>query len=305
MNKSEIVIEAKNLTCKFGNITAVDNLNLQIPRGAIYGFIGSNGSGKSTTIRMLCGLLRPTKGKATVLGYDTALDTEKVKQHIGYMSQKFSLYHDLTSMENLSFYAGLYGLTGSGKTQRIDEIIELMQLSEKRTSLAGDLSGGTKQRLALGCAILHKPEILILDEPTSAVDPTSRRMFWNLLPSLAQTKTTILVTTHFMDEAEHCDLIGFLKNGQMLAEGSPKELKDDLPLKLIIMEYTTPMAALEDLKVSGINYLDAYVFGQKLHVLLPKNISTHSLNNYRPSELTMEDIFVYYDKQKTRKDINQ
>ena len=302
MNKNDIVIETKNLTCRFGNITAVDNLSLQIPRGSIYGFIGSNGSGKSTTIRMLCGLLRPTEGQAVVLGYNTALEPENVKRHIGYMSQKFSLYHDLTSMENLSFYAGLYGLTGAAKIRRIEEIIELMQLSEKRTSLAGDLSGGTKQRLALGCAILHNPEILILDEPTSAVDPTSRRMFWNLLPKLAQENTTILVTTHFMDEAEHCDIIGFLKNGCMIAEGSPKKLKDELPIKTIIMEYETPLAALQDLNTSGINYLDAYVFGQKLHVLLPKSESPDILKNYMPADLTMEDIFVYYDKQQSGKD---
>lgn len=305
MNKNDIVIETKNLTCRFGNVTAVDNLSLRIPRGSIYGFIGSNGSGKSTTIRMLCGLLRPTEGQAVVLGYDTALETENVKKHIGYMSQKFSLYHDLTSMENLSFYAGLYGLTGAAKVRRIEEIIDLMQLSEKRTSLAGDLSGGTKQRLALGCAILHSPEILILDEPTSAVDPTSRRMFWNLLPNLAQTKTTILVTTHFMDEAEHCDLIGFLKSGSMIAEGSPNELKDSLPVKSIIMEYATPKDALQDLDASGIDYLDAYVFGQKLHVLLPKNTAPISLKNYTLSDLTMEDIFVYYDKQQSRKEKNK
>jgi ABC-2 type transport system ATP-binding protein len=303
MNKNDTVIETRELTCRFGNFTAVDKLNLQVQRGSIYGFIGSNGSGKSTTIRMLCGLLRPTSGQAFVLGYDTAADAERIKQRIGYMSQRFSLYYDLTCVENLSFYAGLYGLSGQIKKRRIEEIFSRMQLEEKRQVLAGSMSGGQRQRLALGCAILHRPELLILDEPTSAVDPTSRRMFWNLLAELTQEHTTILVTTHFMDEAEHCDAVGFLKAGRMLAGGSPQELKKGLPAQLITLDYGTTKEAQQALLSSGMSYLDAYVFGQKFHVLVVPECVFPSALCYMPAEITMEDVFIYYDKQQGGKDI--
>lgn len=302
MNKQEVVIETKQLCCKFGDFIAVHNLDISVTRGSIYGFIGSNGSGKSTTIRMLCGLLRPTSGKAIVLGYDTAVETEKVKQHIGYMSQKFSLYHDLTAIENLEFYAGLYGLRGKAKKERIDEVISLMQLAEKSTTLSGSLSGGTRQRLALGCAILHKPEILILDEPTSAVDPTSRRMFWNMLAELSAEGTTILVTTHFMDEAEHCDYIGFLKNGRLLVSGSPNELKHTLPGRLVTINDKDPLVALNELKNSSIEYIDAYIFGAKLHILLPLSSKAANLVSAVAADVTMEDVFVYYDRMTRAED---
>ena len=301
MNKNDLVIEATGLTCRFGGFTAVDRLDLAVPRGSIYGFIGSNGSGKSTTIRMLCGLLRPTAGQARILGYDTITDTDQVKQHIGYMSQKFSLYHDLTTTENLNFYAGLYNLSGTQKKNRIEEILLLMQLTEKRTAIAGSMSGGQKQRLALGCAILHQPEILILDEPTSAVDPTSRRLFWNLLADLAkEDRTTILVTTHFMDEAEHCDLIGFLRDGQLIASDSPQALKEHLPGRLITLHYATPALARKHLEESQVPYFDAYVFGQQFHVLTAKETNLPDSLQYTPAELTMEDVFIYYDKQHRR-----
>lgn len=291
------VIETNDLTCRFGSFTAVDHLTITVPRGIIYGFIGSNGSGKSTTIRMLCGLLRPTEGWARVLGYDTAQAPDQVKQRIGYMSQKFSLYHDLTCEENLAFYAGLYGLTGAAQKTRMAEVLNLMLLTDKRPVLAGGLSGGQRQRLALGCAILHHPDLLILDEPTSAVDPTSRRMFWNLLASLAAGGTSLLVTTHFMDEAEHCDRIGFLKDGRLIANGSPAALKADLPARLITLDYASPTEAGQALQDSGIPYLDAYVFGRQYHVLLAPETDIGSRLCWNPAELTMEDVFIYHDCQ--------
>ena len=304
MNKNDIVLQAAGLTCQFGDFIAVDQLDISIPRGAIYGFIGSNGSGKTTTIRMLCGLLRPTAGEAHILGYDVAADTAKVKQHIGYMSQKFSLYHDLTALENMDFYAGLYGLSGQRKKDRIAAVLSLMQLTEKSRVLAGRMSGGQKQRLALGCAILHEPEILILDEPTSAVDPTSRRMFWNLLSVLSQgDHTTILVTSHLMDEAERCDLIGFLRDGQLIANDSPQKLKDELPGQLITLDYATPAESRAALLASGLSYLDAYVFGQQFHVLVPRGSEVPASLRYAPAELTMEDVFIYYDNQHRRKNV--
>lgn len=298
MNSADLVIETKDLTCRFGTFTAVDHLALAIPRGVIYGFIGSNGSGKSTAIRMLCGLLRPTEGYAHVLGCDTAKEPDAVKERIGYMSQKFNLYTDLTVYENLDFYGSLYGLGKAARKERIEEVLTLMNLSEKRHDLSGGMSGGQKQRLALGCAILHRPELLILDEPTSAVDPTSRRDFWNLLSSMvADGKTTIMVTTHFMEEAEHCDLIGFLQNGRLIAEGSPEALKRNLPGNLMILGFPTPEAAEEALKESGTPYLEAYVFGRQYRVLFPKDTPIPDTLRPTPGELSMEDVFIYYDKK--------
>lgn len=296
MNK-KLVIETHGLTCRFGDFTAVDQLALNVPRGTVYGFIGSNGSGKSTAIRMLCGLLRPSEGHAYVLGCDTAKEPDKVRQRLGYMSQKFSLYLDLTAEENLDFYAGLYGLRGASKRERIEEILALMKLTEKRHVLSGGFSGGQKQRLALGCALLHHPELLILDEPTSAVDPTSRRLFWNLISELAADgKTTILVTTHFMDEAEHCDLIGFLQAGRLIAEGSPTALKESIPGRLMTLHFPTPDAAEKALAASGIKPLESYTFGREYRVLFPKGVEIPDSLHAQPGELTMEDVFIYYDK---------
>ncbi len=296
MNR-ELAIRTEDLTCRFGDFTAVDHLALSVPRGSVYGFIGSNGSGKSTAIRMLCGLLRPSEGHAYVLGCDTAKEPDQVKQRIGYMSQKFSLYLDLTAEENLDFYAGLYGLRGASKRKRIEEILALMKLTEKRHVLSGGFSGGQKQRLALGCALLHHPELLILDEPTSAVDPTSRRLFWNLISDLAADgKTTILVTTHFMDEAEHCDLIGFLQAGRLIAEGSPAALKESIPGRLMTLRFGAPEEAEKALAASGIKTLEAYTFGREYRVLFPKDVEIPASLHADPGDLTMEDVFIYYDK---------
>ncbi|WP_103104101.1 ABC transporter ATP-binding protein [Brevibacillus reuszeri] len=221
-----VAIHCEQLTKRFGDRVAVNNLTLTVPKGSIYGFLGPNGSGKSTTIRMLCGLLTPTTGKGTVLGFDVMTQSEEIKQRIGYMSQKFSLYEDLTVEENLDFYAGVYQLSAAERKQRKKELIEMAGLMGREKQLAGSLSGGWKQRLALSCALLHRPELLILDEPTAGVDPVSRRIFWEVIHQLADEGITVLVTTHYMDEAQTCDWICFIFFGDLLAEGTPQELID-------------------------------------------------------------------------------
>lgn len=220
----EYAVIIENLTKKFGNITAVNNISFKIKKGTIFGFLGPNGSGKSTTIRMLCGVLRPTSGTGKVMGFDIVNQTESVRQNIGYMSQKFSLYEDLTVEENLDFYANIYSLPKDVRNQRKKEILSMAGLEGREKHLTGILSGGWKQRLALGCALIHKPKLLILDEPTAGVDPVSRRVFWNIIRQLAHQGITILVTTHYMDEAEDCDEVGFIFNGNLMAIAPPKEL---------------------------------------------------------------------------------
>jgi len=220
----QYAIEVQNLTKKFGSFTAVDNISFQIPTGSIFGFLGPNGSGKSTTIRMLCGVLTPTSGKGYVMGLDIIKDTEAVRQNLGYMSQKFSLYEDLTVEENLDFYGGIYGLNKDTINDRKKELIMMANLEGKEKSLAGTLSGGWKQRLALGCALIHKPKFLVLDEPTAGVDPVSRRVFWEIIHELSKQGITILVTTHYMDEAESCDITGFIFNGKIINIAPPQDL---------------------------------------------------------------------------------
>ncbi len=217
-------ISIKGLTKKFGNFTAVDNLSFDIPKGKIFGFLGPNGSGKSTTIRMICGVLSPTLGEGKVLGYDLIKDTEKIKQNIGYMSQKFSLYEDLTVEENLEFYGKIYMLPKKLLEERKQELIIMANLKGKEKSLAGTLSGGWKQRLALGCSLIHNPKLLILDEPTAGVDPVSRREFWHTITDLVKDGITVLVTTHYMDEASICDIIGFIYNSKLITIDTPENL---------------------------------------------------------------------------------
>ena len=219
-----LAVETHRLTRKFGDFVAVNEVSLSIRPGTIYGFLGPNGSGKSTTIRMLCGILSPTAGGGAILGMDLATQGEQIKQSIGYMSQKFSLYDDLTVLENLEFYAGLYSISWSRRAQRIAAMLDMARLDERRNELAANLSGGWKQRLALGCSILHEPPILFLDEPTGGVDPKSRRLFWDIIYDLAAQGTTVMVTTHFMDEAEHCDKIGFIYEGSLIADDTPGNL---------------------------------------------------------------------------------
>lgn len=223
------VIVAKGLTRQFGKLVAVDHLDITVRRAEIYGFLGPNGSGKSTTIRMLCGLLDPTSGEVEVLGHSLPKEAEAVKRSIGYMTQKFSLYDDLTVRENLEFLAAVHGLSGAKAKQRLDEMYQRYRLSDLRNQLAGTMSGGQKQRLALAGAVLHEPELLLLDEPTSAVDPQSRREFWDALFDLSEGGTTLLVSTHYMDEAERCHRLAILDRGRLVADGTPHDLMKNLP----------------------------------------------------------------------------
>ena len=225
LNLNQPAVSLNRLTKRFGDFTAVDAISLTVPRGEIFGFLGPNGAGKSTTIRMLCGILAPTDGSGNVAGFDITSQPEQIKANIGYMSQRFSLYEDLTVEENIAFYGGVYRLTAEKLKHRTAWVVEMAGLAERRRSKAGELSGGWKQRLALGCAILHEPPIVFLDEPTSGVDPLSRRRFWDLIRSMAADGVTIFVTTHYMDEAEYCDRLALIFQGKMVAVGTPQELK--------------------------------------------------------------------------------
>lgn len=292
-------VETVGLTRSFGNFTAVDRISLQISRGSIYGFLGPNGSGKSTTIRMLCGILAPTAGSGRILGFDLAGESGAIRARIGYMSQKFSLYDDLTVAENLDFYAGLYGLAPAVKKQRIEEMLAMAGLEQRRQELSANLSGGWKQRLALGCSILHRPQLLFLDEPTGGVDPASRRLFWDIIYQLAAAGTTVMVTTHFMDEAEHCDAIGFIYQGRLIADAAPDTLKQDLPGLLLEIDAASPLALLETL--SGYPCLDLYPYGTTVHALItPEQLDAYTGLAYRVMAPSLEDVFVYYVKSQRR-----
>ena len=299
MNAVKAALEVKNLTKYFGNFAAVKGLHLRVEPGQIYGFLGPNGSGKSTTIRMICGILPPTEGEGQVLGLDLRKERHSLRQRIGYMSQKFSLYGDLTVEENLAFYAGMYGLEGNRRKKRMRAMLALAELENRSKDLAGTLSAGIRQRLALGCALLHEPELLFLDEPTSGVDPLSRRHFWDIIYDLAAGGTTVLVTTHFMDEAEHCEVLGFIFQGALLASGSPEKLKEDLRGKLYGVEQENPMDLLEELwPRRGKDLEDCYVSGQSLVVLAPQGIPK-DLQGLRmhPLPPTLEDVFVSLVRQ--------
>jgi len=294
-------LELNNLTRRFGDFVAVNNVSLQIKQGAIYGFLGPNGSGKSTTIRMLCGLLEPTSGSGKVLGLDIAKDSEALKQKIGYMSQKFSLYDDLSVIENLRFYAGLYSLSSEQMKKRIGEMLALSGLEKRQQELVATLSGGWKQRLALACSILHNPPVLFLDEPTGGVDPVSRRMFWEIIYDLSLQGTTVMVTTHFMDEAEHCDEIGFIFEGNLIASDTPDNLKKIIPGTLVEIPTPSPMELLETLEESTVEYLDIYPAGASVHVLLKSDdVSLLAGYAYEIISPSLEDVFVYLVKSYRR-----
>ena len=294
-------LELNNLTRRFGDFVAVNNVSLQIKQGAIYGFLGPNGSGKSTTIRMLCGLLEPTSGSGKVLGLDIDKDSEALKQKIGYMSQKFSLYDDLSVIENLRFYAGLYSLSSEQMKKRIGEMLALSGLEKRQQELVATLSGGWKQRLALACSILHNPPVLFLDEPTGGVDPVSRRMFWEIIYDLSVQGTTVMVTTHFMDEAEHCDEIGFIFEGNLIASDTPDNLKKIIPGTLVEIPTPSPMELLETLEESAVEYLDIYPAGASVHVLLKSDdISSLAGYEYEIISPSLEDVFVYLVKSYRR-----
>jgi ABC-2 type transport system ATP-binding protein len=221
---TQAAVETHDLTRRFNGLTAVAKLNLRIERGEVFGLLGPNGSGKTTTIRMLCGLLEPSEGSALVAGIDVAAAPEQIKQRIGYMAQKVGLYEDLTVAENLDFYSGIYGLARAAKRTRLREVVAFLGLEDRLGQLAGELSGGWKQRLALACALLHRPDLLFLDEPTAGVDPAARRRFWETIHELARAGTTVLVTTHYMDEAEQCLRLGMMSRGHLIALGTPAEV---------------------------------------------------------------------------------
>ena len=221
---SPFSIETKGLRKTYGDLVAVEGLDLDVRRGEVFGLLGPNGSGKTTTIRMLTGLVRPTSGHATVVGFDVIESPEKVRQRIGYMSQRFGFYEDLTVTENIRFYAGIYGLYGGDKRARVEEQLRVYALDQRATQLAGTLSGGWKQRLALACATVHRPDLVFLDEPTAGVDPAARRLFWDMIKLQAAGGTTMIVTTHYMDEAERCERLAFLSRGHLIGIGTPAEI---------------------------------------------------------------------------------
>lgn len=220
----DAVVHTEQLTKTFGDVKAVDSVTFDIDRGEVFGMLGPNGSGKTTTIRMLCGLLIPSSGSATVAGFDVRTQSEEIRRNIGYMSQKFGMYDDMTAEENLDFYSSLYGLVGQEKKKRMEELFSQLGLGPRRNQLVGTLSGGWKQRVSLACAIAHKPQILFLDEPTAGVDPAARRRFWETIRELAKNGTTIVVTTHYMDEAARCERIAFLSRGHLIAIGTGEEI---------------------------------------------------------------------------------
>ncbi len=259
-------IEVKSLTKRFGAFTAVDAVSFEVERGAIFGFLGANGAGKSTTIRMLCGLLDPTSGTAAVGGFDVGREPERVKQVIGYMSQKFSLYEDLTVAENIRFFGGAYGLSRKAVDSRLPWVLEMAGLKGRERSLTRTLSVGWKQRLALGCAVLHEPGIVFLDEPTGGVDPASRRRFWELINELSERRVTVFVTTHYLDEAEYCNDLRLIHAGRIVAGGSPSALKSEV-IRNPILEVSTIRAvdALEALRKEPW-VLETSIFGTSLHV---------------------------------------
>lgn len=270
-------IEVNNLTKKFGSFTAVNNINFTVKQGEIFGFLGANGAGKSTTIRMLIGVLEPTFGDALVSGYSIMKQSELVKRNIGYMSQKFSLYNDLTVMENIRFYAGVYGLSGKKYEERKKWVLKVANLENMENILTSSLPGGIKQRLALGTAVIHEPKIVFLDEPTSGVDPISRRNFWDLINDLSASGTTVLVTTHYLDEAEFCNNIILINAGKLVAQGNSKALKTNY-IKNPILEIETDktvdsLEILEKEKWVG----ETSIFGNYIHVIL--NNSTIDENN--------------------------
>jgi ABC-2 type transport system ATP-binding protein len=265
--ESGAAISARNLTRRFGKLTAVDHVSLDIPRATIYGFLGPNGSGKSTTIRMLCGLLRPSDGECTVLGHPVPRDAEQLRTKVGYMTQRFSLWEDLTVQENLDFMSRIFGLSGRMRTQRIEERLHQYRLDDRREQRAGTMSGGQKQRLALAAATLHEPDLLLLDEPTSAVDPQSRREFWESQFELVDRGTTILVSTHYMDEAERCHGLAILDRGRLVAEGAPRRLMESIDAAVIEVEADDVRGARHAL--DGQDYVKSVAqLGNRLHALL-------------------------------------
>jgi ABC-2 type transport system ATP-binding protein len=301
---NEIAVFAKDLTRVFGSFVAVDHVTFEVRPGEIFGFLGPNGAGKTTTIKILCGLLTPSSGQGTVTGYDVSTESEEIKKHIGYMSQKFSLYEDLTVSENLDFFGGVYGLDGETKRKRGEWVLQMAGLQDKLDILTRSLPLGWKQRLALGCAILHEPPVLFLDEPTSGVDPLSRRNFWELINDLASQGVTIFVTTHYMEEAEYCNRLALMSAGKIVALGTPSDLKKNWMSESVIdLECDQPMRASELLKQEKI-FSEAAIFGSSLHLvtgdptgaeeITRRIMSDNGIDVIRLEKVTpsLEDVFV-------------
>ena len=300
---NDFAIEARGLSKHFGSLKAVSGLDLNVPRGQIYGFLGPNGSGKSTTIRMLCGLLTPTEGTANVLGTDIPGKAHELKPRIGYMTQKFSLFGDMTVHENLQFIAEIYSFPKADRASRIDELLGKYDLVEQHSQLAGTMSGGQKQRLALACAVLHHPELLLLDEPTSAVDPQSRRDFWANLFRLAEAGTSILVSTHYMDEAERCHRLAILDRGVKVADGTPQELQASTGMHIVEVTADDPYHAQEALDCAE-HIASVTQLGVRLRVLVPeqfeepvqlvrRHLDAHNvMANVQLTTASLEDVFV-------------
>ncbi len=302
MENDSNAVKVHGLSRTFGDFVAVDHIDLAVRKGQIFGFLGPNGAGKSTTIKMLCGLLLPTGGRGTVGGFDIITQSEQIKQHIGYMSQKFSLYDDLTVEENINFFNGIYNVAFSRKAERRDWALEMAGLKDRRNTLTKILPGGYKQRLALGCAILHEPPMLFLDEPTSGVDPVSRRNFWSMIYGMSQAGTTVFVTTHYMDEADYCDRLALIYRGKIIAEGSPHQLRKDF-MKRDVVEIEVDRL-FEALDILDRNKIESAIFGSVLHgtvenaasgepvirkLLTDEGITIRKIEKIVPS---LEDVFV-------------
>jgi ABC-2 type transport system ATP-binding protein len=301
---AEAVVEVQNLAKHFGAFQAVAGVSFAVRRGEIFGFLGPNGAGKSTTIRMLCGLLTPTAGTGRVAGFDIISETEKIKTRIGYMSQKFSLYDELTVEENIDFYSGIYRLPRARKAERKAWVLTMAGLQEHRRTRTSALSGGWKQRLALGCAVLHEPPILFLDEPTSGVDPISRRQFWDLIYTLSGQGVTVFVTTHYMEESEYCDRLGIIYRGELIASGTPRALKTEhMPEAVLELDCARPseaMAVLERLP----EVKEVALFGRGLHAVTAEPAAAEpairaalAAGGFRLDRLerivpTLEDVFI-------------
>ena len=298
-------IEVNNLTKKFGSFTSVDSVSFNVEKGEVFGFLGANGAGKSTTIRMLCGILAPTSGDALVGGYSVMKQPDKVKNNIGYMSQRFSLYNDLTVIENINFFGGVYGLEGNEFTERKNWVLEIANLKGKENLMTASLPGGIKQRLALGTAVIHKPEIVFLDEPTSGVDPISRRNFWELINDLSNEGTTVFVTTHYLEEAEYCNNIILINAGKITAEGSSEELKKNY-IKNPIFEIECDRVVDAMNLLSTQSFIDEIsIFGNNLHLLVNEKfkdqtqitsaLSENKIEVKRMDKIipTLEDVFIH------------
>jgi ribosome-dependent ATPase len=315
---ADAVIAADGLTRRFGDFVAVREVSFEVPKAAIFGFLGPNGSGKSTVIRMLCGVLRPSGGQGHVLGHDVVKDAEEVKRRIGYMSQKFSLYADLSVVENLDFYGRIYGLSRARLRSRKDELYDLCGVGPYATRLARALSGGWKQRLALACALIHEPEVLFLDEPTAGIDPVARRELWDLLFELSGRGVTLFVTTHYMDEAERCSQVGYIYLSRLIACGKPaslKALKTVTPQGARRLEVSCrqPTAVLRRLRtLAGVR--DATLFGEVLHVLVDDAVADAALIAacggesaavaLRPIAPTLEDVFVSLSRDEAARSVS-